>query len=89
MGRDLTVIAFVLVVGGAYSPRPIEFLSGEIGPSRARRPTRRSVRSWTRHIAGYFGKHVPGHPSVTVQNMPGAGSVIAANYIYNVASRTA
>jgi hypothetical protein len=29
---------------------------------------------WTRHIATYFGKHVPGHPSVTVQNMPGAGS---------------
>jgi tripartite-type tricarboxylate transporter receptor subunit TctC len=40
---------------------------------------------WTRHIATYLGKHVPGHPSVTVQNMPGAGSVIAANYVYNVA----
>jgi tripartite-type tricarboxylate transporter receptor subunit TctC len=39
---------------------------------------------WTRHIATYLGKHVPGNPSVTVQNMPGAGSVIAANYIYNV-----
>ena len=31
------------------------------------------------------GKHIPGNPSVTVQNMPGAGSVIAANYVYNVA----
>ena len=40
---------------------------------------------WTRHIATYLGKHIPGNPSVTVQNMPGAGSVIAANYIYNVA----
>jgi tripartite-type tricarboxylate transporter receptor subunit TctC len=29
---------------------------------------------WTRRIATYLGKHVPGHPSVTVQNMPGAGS---------------
>jgi tripartite-type tricarboxylate transporter receptor subunit TctC len=40
---------------------------------------------WTRHIATYLGKHTPGNPSVMVQNMPGAGSVIAANYVYNVA----
>ena len=40
---------------------------------------------WTRHIATYLGKHIPGNPSAMVQNMPGAGSVIAANYIYNVA----
>lgn len=40
---------------------------------------------WTRHIASYLGKHIPGNPSLTVQNMPGAGSVIAANYVYNVA----
>ena len=40
---------------------------------------------WTRHIATYLGKHIPGNPSTTVQNMPGAGSVIAANYVYNVA----
>ena len=40
---------------------------------------------WTRHIATYLGKHIPGNPSIMVQNMPGAGSVIAANFVYNVA----
>ena len=40
---------------------------------------------WTRHIATYLGKHIPGNPSVMVQNMPGAGSVIAANHVYNIA----
>ena len=40
---------------------------------------------WTRHIATYLGKHIPGNPSVMVQNMPGAGSVIAANNVYNLA----
>jgi tripartite-type tricarboxylate transporter receptor subunit TctC len=30
-------------------------------------------------------KHIPGNPDFIVQNMPGAGSVIAANYVYNVA----
>jgi tripartite-type tricarboxylate transporter receptor subunit TctC len=40
---------------------------------------------WTRLIAQHLGKHIPGNPDVTVHNMPGAGSVIAANYVYNVA----
>jgi tripartite-type tricarboxylate transporter receptor subunit TctC len=32
-----------------------------------------------------MGKHIPGNPSIIAQNMPGAGSMIAANHIYNVA----
>ena len=30
-------------------------------------------------------KYIPGNPEMIVQNMPGASSVIAANYVYNVA----
>jgi tripartite-type tricarboxylate transporter receptor subunit TctC len=40
---------------------------------------------YARAIAQFMGKHIPGHPNVMVQNMPGAGHMIAANYIYNVA----
>lgn len=40
---------------------------------------------YTRLIARHFGKHVPGNPSVIVENMPGAGSLIAANHVFNVA----
>ena len=40
---------------------------------------------YTRAIARYFGKHVPGNPTVIVDNMTGAGSMIAANYIYKAA----
>jgi tripartite-type tricarboxylate transporter receptor subunit TctC len=40
---------------------------------------------WARLIAGHLGKHIPGNPSIVVQNMPGAGSVIAANYVYGLA----
>ena len=42
---------------------------------------------YARLLARHLGKYVPGHPSVLVQNMPGAGSLVAANYIYNVAPR--
>ena len=38
-----------------------------------------------RLIAQHWGKHIPGHPDFVVQNMPGAGSLIAANHLYNVA----
>ena len=38
-----------------------------------------------RLIAQHWGKHIPGNPDVIVQNMPGAGSLIAANHLYNVA----
>jgi len=38
-----------------------------------------------RLIARYLGKYIPGNPEILVQNMPGAGSVIAANFVYNVA----
>jgi tripartite-type tricarboxylate transporter receptor subunit TctC len=35
-----------------------------------------------RLLARYLGKYIPGHPDVVVQNMPGAGSMRAANYTY-------
>jgi tripartite-type tricarboxylate transporter receptor subunit TctC len=41
--------------------------------------------SWARLIARHMGKHLPGNPNIIVQNMLGAGSLIAANYVYNVA----
>jgi tripartite-type tricarboxylate transporter receptor subunit TctC len=42
---------------------------------------------WGRTVARHFGKHLPGAPSVVAQNMPGAGSYVAANHIYNTASK--
>jgi tripartite-type tricarboxylate transporter receptor subunit TctC len=41
--------------------------------------------TYTRLIARHFGKHVPGNPNTVVENKTGAGSLIAANYIYNEA----
>jgi tripartite-type tricarboxylate transporter receptor subunit TctC len=38
--------------------------------------------TYTRYIARHIGKYLPGNPTPIVQNMPGAGSLITANYIY-------
>lgn len=40
---------------------------------------------WARLFARHMPKHIAGSPGFIVQNMPGAGSMIAANYVYNVA----
>ena len=42
---------------------------------------------WARTYTRYLGKYIPGNPNFVVQNMPGAGGMIAANYIYNVAKQ--
>jgi tripartite-type tricarboxylate transporter receptor subunit TctC len=38
---------------------------------------------YTRMIARHIGKHLPGNPARIVENMPGAGGIIAANHLYN------
>jgi tripartite-type tricarboxylate transporter receptor subunit TctC len=40
-----------------------------------------------RLVARHLGRHIPGQPTVVAQNMPGAGSLKAANYIYEVAPK--
>lgn len=40
---------------------------------------------YSRVVARHLGKHIPGNPTVIVENMPGAATLIAANYIYSVA----
>jgi tripartite-type tricarboxylate transporter receptor subunit TctC len=43
--------------------------------------------NYARVVARHLGNHIPGHPTVLPQNMPGAGSLRAANYLYNAAAK--
>lgn len=42
---------------------------------------------YARVVANHIGRHIPGQPHIVVQNMPGAGSTRAANYVFNVAPK--
>ena len=42
---------------------------------------------YARELGRYLGRHIPGHPSVVVQNMAGAGSLKAVNFLFNAAPR--
>ncbi|HEX2229962.1 MAG TPA: tripartite tricarboxylate transporter substrate-binding protein [Candidatus Binatia bacterium] len=41
--------------------------------------------TYARLIGRHIGKHIPGNPSIIVENMPGAGSLVSANYLFKAA----
>ena len=43
--------------------------------------------TWARIVARHMRQYLPGNPNFVVENMPGAGSLIAANYLYNKAAQ--
>src|SRR5580704_6877791 len=43
--------------------------------------------TYSRLVASHLGRHIEGRPTIVPQNMPGAGSIRAANYLYNVAPK--
>ena len=43
--------------------------------------------TWARLVARHMRRYIPGNPPFVVENMPGAGSLIAANYLYNKAAQ--
>jgi tripartite-type tricarboxylate transporter receptor subunit TctC len=43
--------------------------------------------TWARLVARHMRSHIPGNPNFVVENMPGAGSLLAANFLYNKAAQ--
>ena len=43
--------------------------------------------TYARIVGRHIGRHIPGNPNVIVQNMPGAGQSLAANYVYSAAAK--
>jgi tripartite-type tricarboxylate transporter receptor subunit TctC len=82
----LSVIFFILAIG--LSPRALaagaeEFYQGKTIRFIVGFSPGGGHDTYTRLIAKYMGKHIPGDPSMIVQNMPGGGSLISANFLYS------
>ena len=80
-------ITAVFAVAPAYADAVADFYKGKqidlvvgYGPSGG-------YDNYARLLARHIGKFIPGNPSVIVQNMPGAGSLRALNYLYNDAPK--
>ena len=78
------LFGFALLSSVAYAAAP-EFFKGKTIRLVVGNSVGGAQDDWGRFVAQYLGKHIPGNPDIVVQNMPGAGTVIAANYVYSVA----
>jgi tripartite-type tricarboxylate transporter receptor subunit TctC len=79
----VALLGFALVAASVSIATAEEFYKGKIIRFIVGYAPGGGFDTYTRLIARHFGKHVPGNPSTLVQNMPGAGTLISANYLYN------
>ena len=80
----LTTFVIVGMIGGASSAfAQADFYKGKTITVIAGTTAGALYDQWSRVLAQHMGKHIPGRPEMIVQNMPGAGHMIAANYVYN------
>jgi tripartite-type tricarboxylate transporter receptor subunit TctC len=88
MSRILCLLTVIAVLGSGHVSRAAnvdEFYKGKnvrivVGFSAGG-----GFDTYARALARHMGKHIPGSPSVVVENMTGAGSLIAANHVFKVA----
>jgi tripartite-type tricarboxylate transporter receptor subunit TctC len=85
--RTLIIAALVLAADAAGA-RPVEqFFARRTVTIIIGYTAGGSYDLYGRMVARHIGKHIPGQPAVIAQNMPGAGSLKAANYLYELAPK--
>src|SRR3954470_22360701 len=78
---------WLLIVLGWYSSASAQtpYFQGKTIRFIVGYPAASTHDSWARLVGPYLTKILPGNPNTIVQNMPGAGSAVAANYVYSAA----
>lgn len=87
LGLLLVAAATLLMMGNPLKAAADDFYKGKTIRVTVGLAPGGGYDTYTRAIARHMGKHIPGNPSFVVDNMEGAGSLIAANYTYNKADR--
>src|SRR5262245_49496357 len=82
----LFALAAFLVAAVSAHAQSVDFTGQKIKLAIAT-PSGGGYDLYGRLVARYLGRYLPGQPTIVPQNMPGAGSLIAANWLANVAPR--
>jgi tripartite-type tricarboxylate transporter receptor subunit TctC len=86
--RAVAVFSFMaFMLAGSYTTFANEFYAGKTIRFIVGFAAGGGYDAYTRNVARYISRYIPGNPSTVVENMDGAGSVIAANHIYNKAEK--
>ena len=87
MRTVLSLVVLVLFLFGAGSAGAADFYEGKKIRLIVSSSPGGGNDTYSRLLARHLGRNIPGNPTVIVQNMPGAGGVRAASYLYNKARR--
>ena len=90
VARSLAVVAAVcpFVIGAASAQPAIEqFYKGRTIDLVIGYPPGGSNDVFARFVARHMPKYIPGNPTIVTRNMPGGGSLLAANYVYSIAPK--
>ena len=86
-----TAVAAASMLAASWSPvaaNPVEeFYRGKQVRFIISSATGGDYDQWSRLIARYLGKYIPGNPAIVPQNMPGGGQIIATNHLYTAAAQ--
>ena len=92
--RNLALFACAAIGIATLVSRPVEaqdataaFFRGKTITIVAGSSAGGGVDVYARLIGRHLGQHIPGNPSVIIQNMPGAGSLTAARHLYTIAPK--
>lgn len=85
--KTLLLIAVAATVWGPAAAQTSASFKGETINIVIGYPAGGAPDLYFRVLSRYFGRHIPGNPSIVPKNMPGAGTLRAANYIYNIAPK--
>jgi len=86
-GTFLFSFLFLAAEQAAQAQSVAEFYRGRTVTLTVGYSTGGGYDTYARILARHMPKHIPGNPTIVVQNAPGAGSMRAANTIYNVAPK--
>src|SRR5215813_2196220 len=89
-GSMLVALAMVVVMAfraSAQAQTPAEFYRGKQIKLVVGTAAGQDYDLWARLIGRHITRQIPGNPSLIVENMPGAGHIVATNHLFNVAAR--
>jgi tripartite-type tricarboxylate transporter receptor subunit TctC len=80
----IAALTQVVIAGGAATAQdyPFKIINLIVGE-----PAGGGYDTYARLLARHMARHIPGQPTIVTRNMPGAGSLVAMNHIFNVAPR--
>lgn len=86
--RSTLALAFATCAAfSASAQSPADFYKGKTVSIIVGFPAGGGYDANSRVLARHMGRFIPGNPNVVASNMPGAGSLVAANHVYNAAPK--